>query len=51
MNDKNAKKKTIEFRCPHCGIALRAEEKVFGKDRNCPKCKKQIKVPGQKADA
>jgi len=46
MSNDEKKQKPVEFKCPHCGTALRAQPEVLGKGRNCPKCKNRITVPG-----
>lgn len=42
---------TIEFKCPHCQAALQAASDLASTQGICPKCNKEITVPGQDADS
>ena len=35
----------IDFKCPYCQKALRAGNKLAGKNGKCPNCKKESTVP------
>ena len=37
----------IEFKCPHCSMALQAGSDLAGQKCKCPKCTKDIIVPGK----
>ena len=41
----NKDTKTIRFRCPHCEVILRGTAEDGGSLRNCPRCRKEFRVP------
>ncbi len=41
----------IEFVCPHCKTDLKGPDELKGKRGRCPKCEKELTVPGEGSDA
>lgn len=35
----------VDFKCPECGVSLRAPDEMTDKAASCPQCGKSIKVP------
>lgn len=40
----------IHFACPHCRVALRAEDDKVGRKTRCPKCRSPVRVPTPERD-
>ena len=41
----------IQIKCPKCSQLIRADQRFFGKEVKCPKCRTELVVPDPRSGA